>query len=333
MITKKPLVTAIMPVYNAELYLREAIDSIVNQTYTNWELLIIDDCSTDGSWEIIISYDDPRIIVLKNEENQGHHKTGNKGIRMAKGKYITRMDADDISLPRRFEKQVCFLEEHPESVLCASHARVIGDFKNLFVVPKKDELIKLAFLFQNPLIHSSVMVRAETLKRHAYPEDVRVAGDFQLWVDMQEEGMFSSIPEVLFEYRMHEKNITSTSGKTVSLVHTRILSSQLGRLGIEPTDREMFVHVNFSQLKNRKDIEPDTFLSDLRQWMLKLLDANQVKQIYDQKTMERMFSFRWILACSFLGRKKKILPLPIRKNALRYPYVKLLEMLYQKKQG
>ena len=111
---KNPLVSILMPVYNSEKYLREAIKSILNQTFTNFELIIINDGSTDNSLKIIKSFKDNRIKIIKNKGNLGLIKTLNKGIDLAQGKYIARMDADDIAMPKRLEKQIAFFNENPD---------------------------------------------------------------------------------------------------------------------------------------------------------------------------------------------------------------------------
>ena len=119
-------VTVLMPVYNGEMYLREAIDSILHQTFTDFEFLIINDGSTDNSETIILSYDDSRIRYEKNDSNLKLIATLNKGIELAKGKYIVRMDADDISIPDRIEKQVAFLEKNPDVGICGSWFTAFG---------------------------------------------------------------------------------------------------------------------------------------------------------------------------------------------------------------
>ena len=123
-----PLISVILPAYNAERFLEEAIDSILAQTYKNFELIVLNDGSTDRTEEIILSYNDPRIRYIKNESNLKLIKTLNKGIALARGKYIARMDADDISLPTRFEKEIEFMEIHPDIGVCSS--KVIHLFSN-----------------------------------------------------------------------------------------------------------------------------------------------------------------------------------------------------------
>ncbi len=124
--TKFPRITVIMPVYNCELYIKEAIDSILNQTFTDFEFLIIDDASTDKTVSIIKEYKDFRIQLIEKEGNKGISDSLNYGLKVAKGEYIARMDGDDISLPERFVKQVTFLDSNPDVILCGSNFGIIG---------------------------------------------------------------------------------------------------------------------------------------------------------------------------------------------------------------
>jgi glycosyltransferase involved in cell wall biosynthesis len=139
-----PRISVVMSVYNGEKYLRQAIESILQQTYTDFEFIIIDDGSTDSSREIIQSYDDKRIRLVINEQNIGLTKSLNKGIRLAKGEFIARMDADDISLPQRFEKQVAYLDSHPEVGVLGTYANIIdhrGKIINNIIFPTEHETI------------------------------------------------------------------------------------------------------------------------------------------------------------------------------------------------
>lgn len=164
---KNPKVTVLMPVYNGEEYLREAIESILFQSFGNFEFLIIDDGSTDDSINIIASYTDPRIRVITNGENIGIARALNKGIELARGKYIARMDSDDISLPKRFEKQVDFLDKNPEIGIVGSWIKTFGGRKTIILAhPCNPEMVRIFFLFDSPLAHPTVMMRREFLKKN-----------------------------------------------------------------------------------------------------------------------------------------------------------------------
>lgn len=171
---KPPLISVILPAYNAERFLEEAIDSILAQTYKNFELIVLNDGSTDRTEEIILSYNDPRIRYIKNESNLKLIKTLNKGIDLARGKYIARMDADDISLPTRFEKEIDFMETHPDIGACSSkviHLFSNGKTKLGKYYPSKTPLgCKFCSIFRTPLAHPASFFRADVLKAFKYQE-------------------------------------------------------------------------------------------------------------------------------------------------------------------
>jgi len=200
-----PTISVVMPVYNGEKYLREAIDSILNQTYNDFEFIIINDGSTDKTDEIILSYDDPRIVYIKNEENLQIVKTLNKGIDLAKGKYIARMDADDISLPKRFEKQMKFMEKNPEIGVCGTWIEVFGIRNERLKYPVEHEEIKATLLFNSALAHPSVMIKRSILQINHYDVLYNKAEDYALWIELLETCKFCNIPEYLLKYRLHKK--------------------------------------------------------------------------------------------------------------------------------
>lgn len=204
----KELVTVLMPVYNAERYLAEAIESILHQTYQDFEFLIINDGSSDGSEEIILKYAaaDPRINYVKNEHNIKLIATLNKGIKLAKGKYIVRMDADDISVPERIEKQVSFMESHPSVGVCGSYFTVFGEeVKKTYVVtrPLGNETIKASLLFTNSLGHPNVIIRKSVMVDNDIWYDPRFyrIEDWGLWTMLMNKCDFENIPESLLMYR------------------------------------------------------------------------------------------------------------------------------------
>lgn len=206
---KQNKISVIMPVYNCELYVKEAIDSVLNQTYTNFELLIIDDASTDKTIELVKEYVDVRINLIEKSINTGLTNSLNLGLQLAKGEYIARMDGDDISLPERFAKQVLFLEENQEVILCGSWFSIIGS-DTIIRVPEHHEEIKLAFLKGNCIAHPSVMMRKLVLDAFQVVYDVskEPAEDYDLWVRLMLKGKLHNLQEVLLDYRTHGEQVT-----------------------------------------------------------------------------------------------------------------------------
>lgn len=204
-----PAISVLMPVYNAEQYLQEAITSILSQRFVDFEFFIFNDGSTDRSREIIASFNDPRIHFIDYSDNQGYVSLLNLGLQKAQGKYIARMDADDVAHPDRFQKQFDFLEENPEYIVCGTRFSII-DKQDVVVLPIENEDIKLKMLYITPFCHPSVMMRATTLQSHdiAYDEYYMPAEDHELWVRLAGYGKFVNLPEVLLNYRIHDSNVS-----------------------------------------------------------------------------------------------------------------------------
>jgi glycosyltransferase involved in cell wall biosynthesis len=201
----------IMPCYNAMPYLEMAIKSIYAQTYKNWELIIVDDFSTDGTWEFLQRHSDSRIRLFRNGKNYGHSYTKNRCIEYAQGKYIARMDADDISLPIRLEKQIKFLEENPSIDVCGCGSyKVNKDFrliKTNFAVTTHSEIVNLApldirFVFGSnfQITDGTIIARSEWFKKYKYDEKVRWSEDFDLMIRGLKDSLYANINEPLYIY-------------------------------------------------------------------------------------------------------------------------------------
>jgi glycosyltransferase involved in cell wall biosynthesis len=235
------LVSILMAVYNGEKYLREAIESMLNQTYTNFEFLIINDGSTDTTEEIIMSYQDERIRHIKNEQNLKLIASLNKGLDLAIGKYIARMDADDISMPERLKKQVEYLEKNPQIGVLGSWVEIIGKEEPMIIQHKTNfNDIRVELLFHNYLCHPSVMLNNLILKKHNlnYPNFLH-AEDYGLWIQVAKYGKIEILPEFLLKYREHGENISLTLKKEQKIQDSTIRKIQLNELGVVFTD-ELF---------------------------------------------------------------------------------------------
>lgn len=200
-----PLISVLLPVYNAALYIREAIESILGQTYRHYELIVINDGSTDGSDRIIKAIQDPRIRVI-DQPKRGLSASLNRAIAIAQGDYFARQDADDIALPRRLERQVEFLKCHPNVGMVGTWADVRSEnptVDKLYAPSIESHLLKFDLLFDNPFVHSSMMIRREVIDRvGAYSEekDIR-AEDYELWSRVARGYELANIPETLQIYR------------------------------------------------------------------------------------------------------------------------------------
>jgi glycosyltransferase involved in cell wall biosynthesis len=210
----EPLVSVLMPVYNSEIFISEAIESILNQTYSNFEFIIVNDGSTDSSMNIISKYaeNDNRIKIVKNKFNLGVSKSLNKGALVSKGKYIARMDADDISLIYRLEKQVEFLNNHPDIIVLGGQIQLINSPSRTFRYATEKELVRWNMLLNIPIIAhpTTMMSREHLIKIGGYPETYSHSEDRALWTKLflNFEFPITNLPEPLLLYRLHGNNIS-----------------------------------------------------------------------------------------------------------------------------
>ncbi len=203
-----PKISVLMPVYKTpESYLREAIESILNQTYTDFEFLILDDCPDDDREDIVASYQDKRIKYIKNEKNMGISETRNKLIDMAKGEYLAIFDHDDISLPERLEKEAAYLDEHPEIGVVGANTKTIIR-KRISRIPTENIEIKKKLLSRCVVIHTAAMVRKSVLLENniRYEAKFSPAEDYMLWVRLIDKTMFHNLSDVLVYYRDFKGN-------------------------------------------------------------------------------------------------------------------------------
>ncbi|MCH5293261.1 MAG: glycosyltransferase [Treponema sp.] len=211
------LVSVIIPAYNAERYVESALRSVMAQSYTNLEILVADDCSSDGTLSVIerLAAEDARITVFRNAENRGIVSTLNALVDAARGTYIARMDADDICMPRRIERQVAFLESHPDYALCGTNAwhidedgRRIGKTR----LPTSCDDNRFFLRFYSTLYHPTVMARSEVLRQNSYSADFPYAEDYELWCRLVfARGMnAANLAERLLLYRVSSSQSSAT---------------------------------------------------------------------------------------------------------------------------
>lgn len=210
-----PKISVIMPVYNTkEAHLRCAIESILNQTFGNFEFLIVDDGSQNNVQEVIDSYNDARITLFDNKKNKGLIYSLNRALDEANGEYIARMDSDDESLPERFEMQVKYLDEHPEISLIGSSIQYFDNSTRVFEAPEGSDEIKFLMLKENVIAHPTVMFRKSDFNDLRYDEKFKHAEDYELWVRALLRGLkFENLPKVLLNYRIHKGQVGSNYNK------------------------------------------------------------------------------------------------------------------------
>lgn len=203
-------VSILFPVYNTAPFLKEAVDSMLSQTFTDFELIVLNDCSPDNAEEIMDSYNDPRIVRYRGEKNEGLGNVLNVGISMAKGEYIARMDSDDISLPNRLQYQVEYLDSHPEFDLVSVGMKEFGDGDKDHFYDNETEQIKFNALFYSPILHASSMWRKDSFEGLLYNQFFVPSEDYHLWTRALIKGIkMRNLPQVLYLYRIFQGQATS----------------------------------------------------------------------------------------------------------------------------
>jgi glycosyltransferase involved in cell wall biosynthesis len=294
-----PKVSVVMPVYNGERYVRAAIDSVLAQSFKDFELIIINDGSSDGSADVIESYRDPRIVYVCNSENTGLAKVRNKGLDVTRGEYIAWLDCDDISLPQRLEKQVSLLDADPRLGLCGTWVRTIdGAKEDVWKYPTDREFLRARMLFDDPLATSSIMMRAACVREAELRFNLEhpPAEDYELWERISREWGITNIPEILTLYRLHAMQTSVVKVQKQKESVWAIQNDLLSQLGIKTTDDEMRLHLNIGMDWHYLPDMERVRLSE--SWLLKLEKANHAQKVFPANALRRVLAERWLLAVS-----------------------------------
>lgn len=293
-----PLVSVFMPVYNAGIYLAEAIDSILNQTYTNFEFVILNDGSTDKSEEIIKSFNDPRIRLENNERNIGLIASLNRGLTLCKGKYIARMDQDDISLPTRLEKQISWLEGHPEYGLIGCWFEDFGDQIEPKIVrySSDDTHIRIRHLYQTHISHPTAVLRTEIIRKHqlTFDPDFVHGEDYNFWVTLSSYALLSNYEEVLVRKRDHPRSITNQFASTMHATCTRVKQRQFAAMGAPLSITEADLYTRFA------DTEWDfseSEMNSLVEILTRISEANKKSAFIHIPSFEYYLAEKWFHLC------------------------------------
>ena len=280
-----------MPVYNGATYLNEAIDSILNQTYNDFEFLIIDDGSTDGSVKIIKSYDDNRIRLVENRNNLGQSETLNKGLSLAKGKYIARMDQDDISMPERLKKQFEFMENNSDIDVCGSWLQLMGKHDGIVELETDSERIKINLLTNQNLAHPAVMIRKSTLVKYElnYNPTFTIGNDYDLWVRMFDYCSFANLPEPLLKFRMHDNQYSKIMWEQNEVETNRILTNLLKKIGIHPDDSDLIIH---KKLFTGYGID-SLLIDEVFNYLRELRSSNLRNKIFEPNAFNEFLRIKW----------------------------------------
>lgn len=318
-----------MGVYNGASYINRAIISVLGQTYNNFEFIIIDDGSTDETASICASHQDARIRLLRNDKNLGLSTSLNRGIDAARGRYIARMDADDISYPTRFANQLAYMESHPEIGICGTWYE--SDDGTTVVnkhPPVEDSTIRLMLIFNSVFAHTSVFIRRDLILKNnlRYDPNHLAAQDFDLWVRCAPYTQFSNLPEIQVRYNNHSNNVSHRKRKEQLRVADIARKNMLAKIGLTAQEDELQLHLallNFNFHGNHSQ------LNDLGNWLNKLVKHTKNNLGVSEEEVSSQLSPYWYGACGRLAANgynsyKTFNSQPCAKHASTIFHLKLL---------
>ncbi len=274
-----------MPVYNTSVeILKEAVDSILNQTFSCFEFLIIDDASAGSTEQYLNSINDSRVRIIRNPANLGVTKSLNVGFKAAQGKYIARMDADDISVSTRFEKQYAFMESHPDAIVCGTSIRLFGSAEAIVRYDFSNQELYRAklFLFNAGPSHPTAFFSRDKLLSHhlLYDERLQYAQDYEMWCRAIECGKIYCLDEVLLLYRMHEAQISQKHNNA---------QNQCARLVIINLLKHFFTHCADDTISRHLEFVSNPYLTkESEEWCHILINENNKNHCYDKKCFNQV---------------------------------------------
>jgi glycosyltransferase involved in cell wall biosynthesis len=296
-----PRVSAVVPIYNRVPFLREAIESLLAQTYRDFELILIDDGSTvSGVAEVLATYAaDPRVRLVRNERNQGIARVHNQSLDLARGEFVAALDSDDVALPRRLERQVAFLDHHPDHAVVGSWTRATdGAGKTQWRTkryPSDPDETQARLLFRCYLNHPSTLGRTQILRRYRYREDFALTNDYELFVRLARDRPVSSLPRVLTLNRKHGARATADR-KRRRQENLRVIEPQLRDLGVAYDAVDLERH--FAITRGGSWLVPDAaYLEWAARWLGRLRDANRRTARFREPAFGRVLRQIWWNLC------------------------------------
>lgn len=325
-----PEVTVLMPIFNCRTYLAQSIESILGQTYRDFEFLIIDDGSTDGSQEVVKGYDDSRIRLLQNKRNLGVAASLNKGIRSAKGSYIARMDGDDHSCKDRLKRQVALLERRTSVGICGSWVRTrnLKGHGHVIRFPLSSPTVGAYLLFNNPLAHPAVMIRRQELLAQGlfYDETCEAGQDYEFWSRCARCFDIENIPRPLLVWRIHQDGVTHRKFNKSNATAMKVQKDELSKLGIVPSEDEASFH---RAVGNSSGFSTLTEIRKACEWLELLLQRNLEFQAYSPQGLRQVVAMIWFRLClNSSGMGVRVLMEYLRAPFFRSYRPPLAELLY-----
>ena len=310
--TNSPVVSMVISAYNAESYIGDAVSSILRGNFTELELIVVDDGSTDRTTTVLSGIRDGRLTLLENERNRGVAFSFNRAIRESSGKYIAFLGADDISLPYRLQTQYEFMESRPDIDICGGWMEKFGDETGVIRLPVNDAHIRTQLLWGCCMAHPTVIMRRDTVLRHSlyYDENLSSAVDYDLWARAIDVAKFHNIPEILVRYRVHSEQISVARKKEQEAMAQYISENLLISADMSPTPAQKKMHQSLA----RGFVRPQT-IDDMElfvAWINKMLHSEKMmrrhpllkkylkEKINVMATYESFASLGWRALCSFM---------------------------------
>ena len=301
MVDHTPRITVVIPVYNRERFVREAIESILRQSYPDFELLVIDDGSSDGTSEVVCSYSDERVRLVRHEKNLGIPQTRNDGVRHARGDYIAFLDSDDAAYPVRLERQLAFLDSHPDYAAVGAWVSWMSADGCLISRVKRKPVswreIAALRLLQSGVENTASMARTSILRDHRHNEAYDVASDYELWARIAARHKLSNLPEVLVRRRLHSGQITNQKVHNIRLARQGVYAIQLSQLDVPFTADDLERHALLRGMQKRNFTPSPAYVEWARTWLLGLSEANRRTTIYPEPEFSRLLGKLWLRVC------------------------------------
>ena len=310
----KPKVTVFIPVHNRENYICVAVNSILAQTFENFELVVVDDGSTDRTLEVLNSYTDPRLRVARNTRNQGIPATRNHGLKLARGEYIALLDSDDHAYPERLARQVKFLDANPQITQVGSWCSFMDSDGNMLDKvrrqPLKPEDIHAHLLFHCPVINRTVMARTAALQEIGYDTAFPRCQDYEMHSRLVMAGhSLANLPEILVCGREHPGRFT---GQTSELGRDRkiaVYRRMLALIDIDASEDELSRHHALAR-PDERPIDVEQYLEWAEAWLWRIKQANRTRPVYPEPSLSRVLGAIWALNCwqarRMLGRRRTL---------------------------
>ncbi|MGN7987168.1 glycosyltransferase family 2 protein [Pedobacter sp. 22226] len=284
------MITILVPTYNCGKYIYKCIKSVLSQSYIDYELLIIDDGSTDDTEKIVKAISDKRITYLKNAKNLGVIATLNKGVQLAKGKYIARMDADDLITGNRLQTQVDFLERNPEFGMVGSWYRVMDESEKVMFEVRNytnPDFLKLGLVFTNHFAHPAVMMRTKLAKKLLYDKDFKHCEDHELWTRFAEVKKVTNLPFFFLHVRSHAKGTCNLNQKDLKISVIKLLSRELNKKGIKHTPEELMLHASICFGSSKKLAQECKKAGDLKKWLEKIFASPYIRKNFTKEILDK----------------------------------------------